>query len=149
MTIKNIVDDLPQHSLKRYGKRYLTDIKHIAIHHTGVRGKIESFAKYHVSKGWPGIGYHFVIDNEGIVYVTNTLDTVSYNVGGYNTKVVGIAIIGDFDNEPVNLFQQKSLTELVEFLKGLLGNVDVKGHNEFKPTLCPGKNLTEFIKTLN
>lgn len=149
MMIKNIVDDLPQHSFKKYGKRYLRSIKNIVLHHTGVDGKIENFANYHVSKGWPGIGYHFVIDKDAQIFMTNYMDTVSYHVSGHNTASIGIAVIGNYDIDIVEPNQKIAVFELVKTLTGLLGPVEVKGHNEFKATACPGKNITELIKSFN
>lgn len=149
MMIKDITDKLPVHAKRKYGKRYLDKIQYIVLHHTGGDGTIEAFARYHVSKGWPGIGYHYVIDENGTIFQTNRIDTVSYNVGGHNTKVVGISVIGNYDEQVLNPCQKGAIEDLILLLRVILGNKPVKGHNEFSATACPGKSITEFIKTLN
>jgi len=149
MMIKDLVDELPKHPYRKYGKRFLSKIEYIVLHHTGGEGTIEGFAKYHVSRGWPGIGYHYVIDKNGSVNQTNRIDTISYNVGGHNTKVLGISVIGNYEEDVLTEQQKIAVEDLVLLLRKLVGYKPVKGHHEFRPTLCPGKNIKEFIKTLN
>jgi len=149
MTINDITDKLPKHKFRTYRKRFLDKIEYIVLHHTVGKGTPKAFAKYHISKGWPGIGYHFLIDKEGKVYQTNRLDTISYNVALTNTKVLGIAVIGNYETKNLNTKQKRSLTELVKLLRALVGNKPVVGHNKFRATLCPGKYITEYIKKYN
>jgi len=149
MMIKDISTILPKHSYRKYAKRYLSDIKYIVLHHTVGNSTAESFARYHVSKGWPGIGYHFLIDNEGLVYQTNTIDTISYNVSKRNREVIGISLIGNYEEKVLNKKQKASIRNLVNILKVIVGDIPVRGHKEFKATLCPGKHIVEYIKTLN
>jgi len=150
MTIKDLTDSLAKHPSKRYNKRYLERIKSIALHHSGAAtGSPQSFATYHVSQGWPGIGYHYVIDKEGNIYQTNRLDTISYNVGPLNGEVVGICVIGNYDKETLNEAQKTSIIDTVNLIRLIVGHKPVKGHKEYKSTDCPGKNIIEFIKNLN
>lgn len=149
MMINDITDELPKHSYRTYGKRYLDKIEFIALHHTGGNGTIKGFAKYHVSKGWPGIGYHYVIDRNANIHQTNRIDTVSYNVARTNSKVIGIAVIGNYDDQVLTIQQKVAIEDLVKLLRSLIGHKPVKGHGEFKATDCPGKHIREFIKELN
>ena len=66
------------------------------IHHSATDdGSPEAYARYHVqTRGWPGIGYHFVIQKDGGIYQTNRLDTISYHVSGQNTNSIGICGTG-------------------------------------------------------
>lgn len=149
MVIHDITDDLPVHPTRKYNRRYISRIESIVLHHSGGVGSPESFANYHISKGWPGIGYHYVINKEGTIYQTNRIDTISYNVGPENPRVVSICVIGNYDNKLLSFTQKESILDLVNLLRVLLGNKPVKGHKEFKATDCPGKDIMEFIKTLN
>jgi len=149
MTIKNITENLEKHPTRVYNKRMLSRIEYIALHHSGGGGTIEQYAKYHVSKGWPGIGYHYVINKEGEIFQTNYIDTVSYNVGPQNPKVIGICVKGNYDKETLNQKQKDALVYLVSLLRVIVGYKPVKGHYEFKATDCPGKDIKEFIKYLN
>ncbi|WP_209123684.1 hypothetical protein [Alkalihalobacillus sp. BA299] len=41
-------------------------------------GSADAFARYHVnSLGWPGIGYHYVVDKEGSISWCHDLEVVS------------------------------------------------------------------------
>lgn len=94
----DIVNTLPKHKSKRYAKRVLSKIDIIILHHSATaKGTPKAFANYHVNtNGWPGIGYHVVI-SEGVIYKTNSFDTVSYNCAGQNTRSIGICFAADFD----------------------------------------------------
>lgn len=142
--IENITDSLPTKPGAKYHRRTLGYIDKIIVHHSATSsGTPESFANYHINQnGWPGIGYHFVIDKEGTVYQTNDLETVSYHCSGQNASSVGVCLIGNFDIETLTAGQQKNLDRLVQNLRGKLPRpIKVFGHRDFKNTNCPGANL--------
>lgn len=147
MTITNIIKDLPKHQTKRFGKRSLNKIDEITIHHSATNGTVKNIAEYHVNTlGWPGIGYHFVINTNGEIYQVNYLTTLSYHSKGRNTRAVGICLIGDYSTKEPNFKMIKSLDSLVEHLKGAIEIKSIKPHNETKATICPGEYLTKFVK---
>ncbi len=145
--MKNIISDLPK-GKKSYGKRQLSKIKQIVIHHSAIDGFTPfDYAKWHIARGWPGIGYHFVIDSNGIISQTNELDTVSYHTKGFNTQSIGIALSGNLSNHIPSDSQKQALIKLIKDLKKQLGiSLIVKGHGELTKTECPGKllNLNEI-----
>ena len=103
-------------------------------------------------KGWPGIGYHFVIEDDGIIYQTNYLDTVSYHTGTYapgdeNRWSVGIALEGSFTDYPPPRVQQDAAKALVAYLKDLLNITEIYGHREMPgaATQCPGNTYQEWL----
>ena len=137
-------------------ERDLSDITTIAIHHTvsPPDRSIASIASYHVSKGWPGIGYHFVISDTGEIYQTNDLTTKSYHVGSYaapgdeNLFSIGIALQGDFTDNPPPPAQLNATKYLVQRLKSMLSTVTaVKGHREMPgaATQCPGNSYQSWM----
>lgn len=137
----NIVNDLPRHPTKKYATRDIKDLKYIAVHHSGtVEGTPKSFAEYHIKKNdWPGIGYHYVITKQGVVYKTNNITTISYHVGDYNRQAIGICLVGDFDKEKPTEAQYQALRELLQELS--IYNLEIKGHKDFMNRTCPGKNF--------
>jgi len=141
LEIKNIVDDLPTHKSKIYKRRKLKDIEAYAFHHSATKsGSPNAFANFHVNtNGWPGIGYHFVIDIKSQVYQTNCLSTVSYNVGGKNNKkVIGICVVGNFQKFYPRQGQIDKSVLLVNYLNSMLGTKNVTKHGDWKSTSCPG-----------
>ncbi len=126
--ILDIVDELPKHSTKHYGTRKLTDITTLTIHHTvgwaagDDMTAIKAIANFHVNgRGWPGIGYHYVIPPSGDIYQTNYDETWSYHVGlPGNGYAVGIALGGDFTNTPPPQRQLDAAHELIVYLRDTL-----------------------------
>lgn len=122
----------------------MADITSIAIHHSLTRtGSALAFARYHISLGWPGIGYGYVIDSEGIIYKTARLSEITYHVGDSNRSAVGVCIIGNFDED---LPTQKALLSaawLVRYLRQEMPNhPQPKRHHDYPGYAwksCPGK----------
>jgi N-acetylmuramoyl-L-alanine amidase len=147
--IQNNIQKLKVHKSKKYQIRDLKQINKIIIHHSATnQGSGKAFANYHVdSLGWPGIGYHFVISDVGIIEQTNSLTTVSYHTAGQNTSSIGICLVGNFDNYLPTNIQSHALEELIIYLRNLLGkDLKVFGHTDFSTKTCPGKlfNLNYF-----
>jgi hypothetical protein len=143
--MKYIVNELPKHPTKRYGKRRLDQIKYIVVHHFAGDITIEQAARYHVSKGWPGIGYWGVVDGLQ-TYVTNDLDTISYGVANNNTRCLSIAVRGNFEDKLPDWKTLEELQSTIYFLHGILGPLPVKVHSDFVATACPGNELYKWVK---
>lgn len=155
--IADIVDDLPKHATLTYSIRPLEAITTLTIHHTvsPPDRSIESIAAYHVdSNGWPGIGYHYVIKDDGRIFQTNYLETKSYHAGSSaapgdeNAVSVGISLQGDFTNAAPPQAQQDAARALVGYLSGLLPSVTaVLGHRQMPgaSTQCPGNTYQSWL----
>lgn len=141
-SLRNIVEELPHGNLS-YSKRSIYSIDKIVIHHSATTdGSPEAYANYHVNtRGWPGIGYHFVIQKDGQVFQTNYLDTVSYHTSGQNTRSIGICLTGNYDSQQPPAAQMEALINLVRYLAKFLGRLAIHGHNEFSGKTCPGNNI--------
>lgn len=137
-------------------QRPLSQVEYLAIHHsaTQINYTPEQIAQDHITKnGWGGIGYHFVIDKDGIVYYTGDISTARANVANLNEAVIGICLIGNFtDNESPTPQQLQSTHNLCEFFINYdnLPNIKswdkIRGHKELpnQSTNCPGDNWPSF-----
>jgi len=147
MEIVDLRNQLARHPSEQYSKRPLDVIKFLVIHHSATQGgDAFSFARYHVNnRDWPGIGYHYVILENGTIQWTNDLTVTSYHVKGHNTQSVGICLVGDFTTEILMLEQKQAVKELIKSLSTKLGlGVEaVVGHNELNPgaTQCPALDM--------
>jgi N-acetylmuramoyl-L-alanine amidase len=145
MKIINVVNPLPK-GAGTYKRRPLSAITKIAVHHSATRtGSAEAFARYHVDhNGWPGIGYHYVVEQDGTVKKTNNLSTVSYHVGESNRLAVGVCFTGHYDIDTPPQVQLDAGAQLIaELTRGLpqLGIDDIWGHTQFPGYAhksCPG-----------
>ena len=141
--IKNLVGQLATHPTKTYNTRHLEDIQHLIIHHSAVPPTAgpQRIADYQVSKlDWPGIGYHYLVGEDGTLYHSNTLETISYHAVQANAAGVGICFLGDFSTQVPPRAQLQAGAHLVAWLLQELGlSWDaVKGHQEVLDTRCPG-----------
>jgi len=153
--IIDVRKQLARHPSKEYTKRTLEGIKYLVVHHSATSGgDASSFARYHVNNlDWPGIGYHYVILEDGTIQWTNDLNVTSYHVKGYNNQSIGICLVGDFTIEILKKEQKAAVKELIRNLLSRLnlGMDAVKGHNEFSgsATACPALDMDALRKFLN
>lgn len=156
LVIHDIVNDLTKHATLKYTTRKLTDISTITIHHTVSNTTPEVIARYHVgTRGWPGIGYHFIVMGDGTIYQVNYLETKSYHAGtdapgDENLYSVGVALMGDFTNAPPPEAQLVAAANLVAYLKDMLGVDIVKGHKDMPgaETQCPGNTSPQWFNVV-
>ncbi|SRR5258708_5634212 len=129
--------------------RPMSQLKYLTIHHTAGPDTQtpEEIAAFHVqSRGWGGIGYHFLVDKNGNVYYVGDLTTARANVLNMNELVIGICLIGTFMNgaipTPDQLNSAHELCSQLLFRTPELTNVtawsDVVPHKQLNATECPG-----------
>lgn len=92
----------------------------IILHHTAVSYKknpdqYEATKKYHISKGWGDIGYHYEIAKNGKVYIGRQELQVGAHTkeDNVNYNSIGICIDGNFDVELPTIEQENALRELL------------------------------------
>lgn len=155
-SLRVVVDQLPKHPNLRYERRSLSQISHIAVHHTAAPVSLgpARIAEMHVApdpgrtkEAWPGIGYHYFIHADGAIEQTNHLETVCYHVYRHNTYTVGVVFAGSFMNGRIPTSAQlRAGAHLVAWLMQELHlpMARVWGHREFpeNTTVCPGSEWT-------
>ncbi len=141
--IKNVIDQLPKHSSKTYRKRAVGDIRKIVLHHSACIGgncNAAAYATYHVnSRGWAGIGYHYVIEKDGTIKQCNHDTSISAHCAGQNSNSLGVSLSGDFTKEPLTDTQKLPLIWLLRHLRTQYGDLELTQHKDFSPTACPGQ----------
>jgi N-acetyl-anhydromuramyl-L-alanine amidase AmpD len=157
MKIVDMTSKLPRHAVLRYKVRDVSTIDTVVIHHSLTVDRVdtkdsEAFANYHINtKGWAGIGYHYVIDSEGRIEKTNDERVVSYHVGDANQRSIGICMIGDFrDSEPTEK-QYSACIWLVKDIQRRYPSIAVKGHSEmpnYSWKECPAIDMNDFRSDL-
>lgn len=142
--IQDLIDALPKHDSNEYETRPLDEIRYLVIHHSAVPPTVspKSIAAYHVRRhNWPGIGYHYLVAEDGTLYQSNALETKSYHAVKANPYGVGICFLGNFTKKVPPPAQIRAGAHLVAWLMGELNlPLDgIKGHKELMSTACPGK----------
>jgi len=137
----------------------LREWKYIVLHHSASEvGSVESIDAAHKLRKdadgnpWRGIGYHFLVGNgrgmpDGEVSATfRWKDQCEGAHAGdlqFNTRGIGICLVGNFENEPPTVAQLKSLRTLMISLRKEC-QIDAQGivrHTDIKATACPGKQF--------
>lgn len=153
--VKDMRDRLKRHATKIFPLRPLKRITHLTIHHSLTKqGSAESYARYHVQQnGWPGIGYHFVIEKDGAIKWCNDLTRKTYHVGKSNGYTVGVCLTGDFRSQKPTDAQWTSLYRITRWLMDKLDipEENVQGHSEFPGYSwkeCPCLDMADIRKRL-
>lgn len=142
----DVTEQLPRHPSRRYERREPGDIRHVIVHHTAgpADQPIWEIARHHVEeRGWPGIGYHMVIDARGQAFKTNADLTVSFHAREHNRSSIGVAMLGNFqEQEPPREQYRALLFHVWRYMRAYGISPDrVLGHREVDPTACPGARV--------
>lgn len=131
----------------------------ITIHHEGEFFPENENSAKHIKKtqvwgmgkdrNWSDIPYHFMIDPSGIIYEGRNV----YTAGETNTTYdpsghLLITCLGNFEEQKVTPEQLKSLVDLIAYccIKYQIDPETIKGHKDYADTLCPGKDLYQYIQ---
>lgn len=95
----------------------------------------ENVHLWHLERGWSGIGYHYVIQEDGRLEVGRPHYWMGSHVRGHNKNSLGVMLFGISEFTPV---QFETLLELVRYLKHLYPKAEVLGHSDLDPhKSCP------------
>jgi hypothetical protein len=129
--------------------------KYIIIHHSGGTDSnpltdtsnqtFEIIKQWHILLGWGDIGYHWVIEKNGKIIQGRKESEEGAHCIGYNTKSIGICVVGNFDLTFPTRQQEESLKRLLIEIRERY-NIPVENivpHREFSNKTCYGKNLSD------
>ena len=136
-----------------------TQWEYIIIHHSATEsGSVNSIHEEHIKRRdgdgnrWLGIGYHFVIGNghgmpDGTVQSTfrwkEQIHGAHSGSAVFNSRGIGICVIGNFEDAPPSKAQLDSLKNLVKVIsmRHRITPENFMGHAAVKTTACPGKHF--------
>ena len=134
-------------------------IKRLTIHHGGVyfdphkdvREYLRNLQEWsRKEKGWIDIPYHFLMDMDGLLYEGRP----AYFPGDTNTDYdphghLLICIIGNYEEQTLRTVQYENLIMWLDYScrQYNIPADSIKGHKDYTETLCPGKNIYEYLKS--
>lgn len=121
-----------------------------AVHHTvggnevysedKERGIIAAIDAQHVSQGYGGFGYHYIVFASGRAYWCG--EGQRAHVAQRNHELRGVALHGTFTSTLPGEAQWAGLREILLYERATFGNLPIKGHKEWalpgEGTACPG-----------
>lgn len=161
--VANTVTTDAQGRRLRWAQQQMREVKMLVVHHTAMsvvsdgRPSVErmrALYQYHAqNRGWGDIGYHYIIDEKGVIYEGRAGGP--HVVGGHaycnNVGTLGIALMGNFEESAP---PQEQVAALQWLLKTLADreHVDLNrstsfhgetypaivGHRDVLSTTCPG-----------
>ena len=125
----------------------------IVIHHTGSGVDMDASAEeihgWHLSNGWAGIGYHYVIRKDGTIERGRPEWAIGSHAYGENSHTIGIHVSGDFNDayptdKQVNMCAML-IADICERYGLPINRETVVGHGELMATDCPAKNMQALL----
>ena len=104
--------------------------------------------RWHLKRGWNGIGYHYVVLLDGTIEYGRSIYKQGAHVKGENEGSIGICYIGGVESkrgsngkwiakDTRTPEQKESLLLLLKTLKKMHSSATIHGHNEFAAKSCP------------
>lgn len=119
-----------------------TDTKYLVLHHAdATKCTVQDVHKWHLNKGYSGIGYHFFVSKKGEIYEGRPIESVGAHCYGFNKCSIGICAEGDFTKDIMPDIQKKAINEILLYLKNIYPKAEIKGHKELTATACPAPNF--------
>lgn len=126
----------------------------LTVHHTAGRltaslgeslAEVRFIQDFHQNgRGWNDIGYHFLIDSLGNVFVGRPENAVGSHVRGNNTGNLGVALMGYHHEPRSDAVSPEARAALEKLLRALAADysiaaAELRGHRDFgSGTSCPG-----------
>jgi len=124
-------------------------INKIILHCSATPNGRETSAKdihqWHLSRGWSGIGYHYVIKTNGMIETGRPEYWQGAHARGHNSGSIGICLIGTDSYSNGQYYTLERLIKNIIHVHDLTHD-DVIGHNEVSAKTCPGFNVKEWVK---
>lgn len=130
----------------------MRDINRIILHCTATYPdqdvSVALIDKWHKKRGWKGIGYHYLLTQDGMVHIGRPVADQGAHVKNHNADSIGIAYAGglNHDGQPADtmtIHQDVSFLQLVRSLRLVFGALTLHGHNEFSDKPCPSFSVQE------
>lgn len=124
-------------------------VKYLIVHCSdsphGRGDNAETIHRWHLARGWDGIGYHYVITEDGTIENGRPEYWNGAHVNGYNHKSIGVCLIGE---GIYTLKQLHSLENLMCKLKVKYPHAEITGHTNMDSSKgCPLFDVKEWAAT--
>lgn len=115
--------------------------------------KMETIKSWHVKgRGWRNIGYHFVIELDGMLRPGRRMEQMGAGVKGHNEHSIHVCYVGGIDKnkkakDTRTQAQRETLNTIIGGLVEQYPDASVHGHNEFANKACPSFDVQKEFGT--
>ena len=117
---------------------------------------VEALEACHKARGFKGIGYHFYITKDGVIYPCRPGYEVGAHAKHYNAHSIGICYEGglDKDGNPADTrtpAQKRALVSLLQNLAIDYPDAEIIGHRDLPwvKKACPCFDVKKWLKDIN
>ena len=127
-------------------------VQGVVIHHSGVEGgskgtgAVKAFERHHLSKGWDGIAYNWLVDETGTVYEGRGWMSRGGATKGWNSRSMSVCYTGWGYNEPHANVLESLQTVVGEAERWFGKGLWVETHRRKGSTTCPGDWLGNWVE---
>jgi len=116
--------------------------------------KVNEIRRWHVQdRGWSDIGYHYVIDRNGMVGKGRSDERTGAHVRGRNAHSIGICLLGGHGSASTDEFSEHFTPKQDAALRALIAQLQLKyptieqvtGHNRWAAKACPGFSVPDWL----
>jgi N-acetylmuramoyl-L-alanine amidase len=136
----------------------MREIKYIVIHCSASKPTTTKEAILNYWKNtlkWKTVGYHRLIDANGVIHELAKYEQITNGVKGYNSESIHFSYIGGIDEsgrpkDTRTIKQKESLLYLIKQAKKQFPNAIVQGHKDFKNVAkaCPSFDAKSEYKDI-
>ena len=149
MKIKILKPEPPLEFARTLQRRTRTN-RIIVHHYHHERATPQDVHRWHLDRGWAGIGYNVMVDLDGTIWEGRGFGYVGAHAGESNADSIGIACQGRYDDHTTEMptAQFNSLVWLIRHIREIYGNIPVLRHSDVSATACPGRHFpwAELLK---
>jgi len=101
-------------------------------------------------RGWDDIGYHGLIMSDGLFCNARDVDLAGAHTWGFNKGSIGIMFVAGSDIGGVTRPTEAQLKTALEFIAEqdeYYDDYQILGHNNLRPTHCPGFDVPHWVHT--
>lgn len=122
-----------------YRRRPLAGLRWVVLHHTATSPDVspEALARMHLARGWAGLGYHYLVYENGRIVKARPVTATPACVRGANAESVCVALVGAYHSRRPSEATVLLAGQLVEDLAETYRLVIVT-HRALAATICPG-----------
>ncbi|CAL9528472.1 peptidoglycan-binding protein [Streptomyces sp. enrichment culture] len=106
----------------------------------------QAIDRAHRAQGWSGIGYHFVVDQDGRIYEGRGWERQGAHCPGHNVTGIGVQVAIGGDQEPSEAALAACRALYDEACRKTGRTLAKRGHRDGIATQCPGDRLYAWVQ---